>query len=149
MDIRAYSPQDREACLAVFDSNTPRFFLAIERSDFEKFLDTLNCSYFVMEHDGAVVGCGGYVTGEDLASLVWGMVRIDLHKLGFGRFLPALPAAHPFQRAQCSNESRLGTSQHSAAFFQKQGFKVVSIEKDGYAPGIDRIEMIMKLSVCP
>ena len=43
----------------------------------------------------------------------------------------------------------LGTSQHTAAFFEKQGFKVTSIRKDGYAPGVDRVEMMMKLSVCP
>ena len=43
---------------------------------------------------------------------------------------------------------RVATSQHTALFFQKQGFKEISVQKDGYAPGIDRIEMVMKLAVC-
>src|ERR1700760_1222701 len=89
MDVREYLPGDRADCLALFDSNTPLFFKPEERADFEKFLDSLNCSYFVMEHDGAIVGCGGFAIEKDaaLASLVWGMIRGDLHKRGLGRFL--------------------------------------------------------------
>jgi ribosomal protein S18 acetylase RimI-like enzyme len=150
MDVRAYSPADRPACLAVFDSNTPQFFDPAERRDFETFLDAVDCSYFVMEHDGAIAGCGGYAIAEDtsLASLVWGMVRGDLHKLGFGRFL-LLFRLREITKAGGVQLVRLSTSQHAAPFFQKQGFKVTSIRKDGYASGMDRVEMVMKLSVCP
>lgn len=149
MDVRAYSPADRAACLAVFDSNTPRFFDPAERRDFETFLDAVDCSYFVMEHDGAIAGCGGYAIAEDtsLASLVWGMVRADLHKLGLGRFL-LLYRLREITKAGGVQLVRLGTSQHAAAFFEKQGFKVTGTRKDGHASGMDRIEMMMKLTVC-
>jgi len=149
MDVRSYSPADRAACLAVFDSNTPRFFNPAERSGFEKFLDVMDCSYFVMEHGGAITGCGGYALAADTwrANLVWGMVRGDLHRLGFGRFL-LLFRLREITKAGGVQLVTLGTSQHAARFFEKQGFKVSSIRKDGYAPGMDRIEMTMKLSVC-
>ena len=149
MDVRAYSPADRAACLAVFDSNTPQFFNPGERPDFEKFLDAVDCSYFVMEHDGAIAGCGGYAIAQDtsLASLVWGMVRGDLHKLGLGRFL-LMFRLREITKAGGIQLVRLGTSQHTAPFFEKQGFKVTGIRKDGYASGMDRVEMVMKLSVC-
>jgi ribosomal protein S18 acetylase RimI-like enzyme len=150
MDVRAYSPADRAACLAVFDSNTPRFFDPAERRDFEAFLNRPDGFYFVMEHDGGVAGCGGYAIAEEksLASLVWGMVRADLHKLGIGRFL-LMYRLREITKAGGVQLVRLGTSQHAALFFEKQGFKVTGIRKDGYASGMDRVEMVMKLSVCP
>src|SRR5260370_31745648 len=65
MDVRPYQSSDRDACLALFDSNVPRFFAALERGGFESFLDAPDCSYFVMEHEGAVLGCGGESQGTD------------------------------------------------------------------------------------
>ena len=37
----------------------------------------------------------------------------------------------------------------SVDFFEKQGFRVNGIEKDACAPGVDRVELIRKLTVCP
>jgi N-acetylglutamate synthase-like GNAT family acetyltransferase len=150
MDVHPYAPADRAACLAVFDSNTPGFFHPKERPAFETFLDAPFGSYFVMEHDGGIVGCGGYAVAEDgsLASLVWGMVRHDLHRRGLGRFL-VLFRLKEITRSSGAQVARLGTSQYTAPFFEKQGFKVAGIEKDGYASGMDRVEMRMRLSVCP
>ena len=44
---------------------------------------------------------------------------------------------------------RLDAAPDSAPFFQSQGFKVASVVRDGYAAGLDRVEMTMKLTVCP
>ena len=52
MDIRPYLASDRDACLAIFDSN----FDAARRAEFERYLDRPEGPYFVMEHDGAIVG---------------------------------------------------------------------------------------------
>jgi ribosomal protein S18 acetylase RimI-like enzyme len=149
MDIRLYSLADRAACLEVFDSNAPQFFHPLERASFEAFLDAMDCAYFVIGHESRVAGCGGYAVSEDksMASLVWGMVRSDLHKLGFGRFL-LLFRLRRISQTNSVSIVRLGTSQHAVAFFEKHGFKAASVKKDGYAPGIDRIEMMMKLVVC-
>ena len=149
-DIRPYSPVDKTACLAVFDSNTPQFFDPTERHNFEAFLDAPFGSYFVMENEGAIIGCGGYAIEESssTASLIWGMVGHGLHRRRIGRFL-LMFRLREITKTNGAELVRLATSQHSAGFFEKQGFKVVSIQKDGYASGMDRVEMRMKLSVCP
>ena len=143
MDIRPYLSSDRDGCLAVLDSNSPDFFQPGERREFEEFLATPNGSYFVMEHEGAIAGCGGYfITGErTLAHLVWGMVRRELQRQGLGRFL-LLFRLREIAKAGGVERVRLDSPQHSAAFFQSQGFKLV-------AGGPDRVEMMMKLAVCP
>lgn len=148
--MRPYTPADRDACLAVFDSNTPDFFRSHERRHFEDFLASPNCFYFIMEHDSAVVGCGGYFIGSDKARarLVWGMVRRDWHRQGVGRFL-LLFRLRVIKKAGGVQTVALDTPQRTVALFESQGFKVVRVERDGYASGVDRVEMTMKLTVCP
>ena len=143
MDVRPYLSSDRDGCLAVFDSNSPDFFRSEDRREFEEFLNRPDGSYFVMEHDGAIAGCGGYfITGERaVARLVWGMVRRELQRQGLGRFL-LLFRLREITKAGGVERVRLDALQHSAAFFQRQGFKLV-------AGGPDRVEMVMKLAVCP
>jgi ribosomal protein S18 acetylase RimI-like enzyme len=149
MDLRPYSPADRDGCLAVFDSNTPQYFKAHERADFEKFLDRPDCSYLVMEHDGAICGCGGYSVADDKAArLVWGMVRRDLQRQGLGRFL-LMYRLRELTKTSGVEMVSLDTSQHTAPFFERQGFKIMRIAKNGYADGLDRVEMVKRLSVCP
>jgi N-acetylglutamate synthase-like GNAT family acetyltransferase len=98
----------------------------------------------VMEHEGAIVGCGGFATEREnsLARLVWGMVRSDSHKLGLGRYL-LLFRLREITKAGGIQTVHLDTPQHSVQFYEKQGFKVIGIVKD------DRVEMMMKLVVCP
>jgi N-acetylglutamate synthase-like GNAT family acetyltransferase len=150
MDVRTYLRADRDACLAVFDSNSPDFFKSHSRQDFEEFLDGPGGPYFVMEHDGAIIGCGGYfVTAEKaLARLMWGMVRRDWRRQGLGRFL-LLFRLREITKAGGVEMVHLDTAPDSAPFFQSQGFKVSRVAKDGYAAGVDRVEMTMKLTVCP
>src|SRR5260370_38239048 len=88
MELRPYLVTDRDLCLGLLDSNTPRFFDIGERRKFEEFLDQRNCPYFVMEHEAAIVGCGGYaIEPEKTAGLAWGMGRSDSQKPGLGRYL--------------------------------------------------------------
>jgi N-acetylglutamate synthase-like GNAT family acetyltransferase len=149
MEIRAYRAEDRDGCLAVFDSNVPDFFAEAERGEFAAFLEKNAWPYVVMEHEGAVVGCGGWVPEGDgrTMSMTWGMVRGGMHGLGLGRLL-LLHRLREITKAGGCERVRLATSQRTAGFFAKQGFKVVDAVKDGFAPGIDRVEMAMKLEVC-
>jgi ribosomal protein S18 acetylase RimI-like enzyme len=144
VELRPYLSADRDSCLAVFDSNAPGFFDPCARGEFEEFLDRRNCSYFAMEHEGAIVGCGGYAIERQkaLARLVWGMVRSDSHKLGLGRYL-LLFRLREITKAGGVQTVHLETPRHSALFYEKQGFKIIGIGKD------DRVEMTMKLVVCP
>jgi ribosomal protein S18 acetylase RimI-like enzyme len=150
MDVRPYSTLDRDLCLAVFDSNAPHFLDPHARREFEDFLDRRNCSYFVMEHGGALVGCGGYAIDQEkaLARLLWGMVRADSQNLGLGRYL-LLFRLREITKAGGIQTVHLDAPQHMVPFYEKQGFKISRLSKDGYASELDRVEMTMKLVVCP
>jgi len=142
---RDYQTDDKSVCLAIFDSNTPPYFDPSERSLFEKFLDATDGTYLVIEHDGDIVGCGGFAAEDDgqTISFTWGMVERSYHKDGFGRFLTEARMAHIRQLDNVS-AIRLNTTPDIAPFFQHMGFTELSVEPDGYAPGMDKVEMVFK-----
>ena len=39
----------------------------------------------------------------------------------------------------------IDTSQHTVPFYERMGFRTTSVMRDGYAPGLDRCEMILEL----
>jgi GNAT superfamily N-acetyltransferase len=150
MDIRQYEPRDRACCLRVFGSLTPAQLNAAALPLFEGWLDRADGPYFVMEHEESVVGCGGYSLSPDqsIATLRWGMVLHSSQKMGLGRFLLM------YRIREIGRKGTVGTvlahsPRPSAGFFEKQGFRVNGIGKDAYAPGMDQIELIKKLTVCP
>jgi len=147
--LRPYRPEDRAACLAVFDSNVPAYFAPHERTDFTDFLDALHGSYFVMDDaDGQVVACGGFLASRGdpaVAILCWGMVRHGLHRTSRGAHLLSarldLIATHSdFVTVT------IETSQKSRGFFEHFGFIAGTIVTDGFAPGLDRVEMTLDLT---
>jgi ribosomal protein S18 acetylase RimI-like enzyme len=140
MDIaRPYAAADREACLALFDSNAPRFFDPSERADYEAFLDE-GWPYRVIEREGVIVACGGHAMEPDgTASLCWGMVDGGLHGQGVGTALTEARVAAAREAGAIA--VRLDTSQLTTGFYERFGFKVLSVVRDGYAPDKDRCEM--------
>lgn len=144
---RAYAPTDRDACLSLFDGNVSRFFDAGERADFERFLGgtALASPYQVLLRDGRIVACGGFLIekGEE-AHLCWGMVDRILHGQGLGARLTearlAAARATPGVR-----RVRLDTSQHTQGFYARFGFETVRVTPDGYGPGLERWDMVLKL----
>jgi ribosomal protein S18 acetylase RimI-like enzyme len=150
MDIRPYEPGDRASCLAIFDSLTPALLDSSALQLFELWLYQRAGLYFVVEHEESIVGCGGYSFSPDqsVATLRWGMVRHSSQKMGLGRFLLM------YRIREIGKEGTVGvvvahSPRPSVGFFEKQGFRVNGIEKDAYAPGVDRLELIKKLTVCP
>lgn len=74
--VRTFSPADKEACLAVFDSNRPKFFSDSERPQFSAFLDRLPSPYLVLvDRSGRVVACGGYEPGMHRCEMEWTINR--------------------------------------------------------------------------
>ena len=144
---RSYAAGDRAACLALFDGNVPLFFTEAERADFADFLDSRagDWAYQLIERDGAVVACGGVALGADgcTAGLCWGMVARDRHRAGLGRAL--IQARLAAARALGARQVRLDTSQHSQGFYARQGFVVERVTADGYGPGLDRWDMVLRL----
>jgi ribosomal protein S18 acetylase RimI-like enzyme len=154
---RPWRPGDRAACFALFDSNVPDFFHEDERAEFEAFLDDLPGPYVVLERAGEIVACGGYalrvgdLDGEPsaragrIADLCWAMVRRDLHGLGLGRALTERRVTLALEDAAVE-ELALVTSQHTVGFYERLGFTTVSVEPDGFAPGLDRCTMRRRLT---
>lgn len=144
---REYVPEDFTGALTVFDSNVPRFFSTRERAVFIDFLSNLPGPYFVLESDHTIVACGGYAIVPDLsrADLCWGMVERSLHGLGLGRLLTELrlDAAGADPRV---SHIILNTSQHTRTFYEKLGFTTEKVTKDGFAAGLDRCDMHLRLS---
>jgi len=141
--LRAFSNSDRDACLAVFDANVPDAFSESERDEFAGFLDDLPGPYLVMEDGaGAVIGCGGHAFEADgmTASLCWGMVRPERQGEGLGlKLLQArVEAAISDPRTRAI---RLATTVPVSGFFERSGFTVVERTPDGFAPGLDSVEM--------
>ena len=145
--IRPYTPADLEACLAVFDTNVPRYFISKEREEFRAFLENPPGPYLVLEDEqGVIVGCGGHALGDEpgRADLCWGMVRQEKHRRGLGRRLihARIDAAKADPAVRVI---ALNTSQLTTGFYERFGFRVTSTEPDGYGPGLDRCEMRLEL----
>jgi GNAT superfamily N-acetyltransferase len=147
MRLRDYLPEDRDACLALFDGNTPRYFDPSERASFERWLAAPGGPWFVLvDEHGAVVACGGYVRdrgGADdagAAELAWGMVRRDLHGRGLGRRLTEERIARA-EADPAIDALLLFTTQRSQGFYARMGFVVTRVTPEGIGPGLDRVDM--------
>lgn len=140
MDIRPYSPADHDACLEVFDSNSPELLSASLRPAFAVFLDSGEKPFFVAEHDGEIVGCGGFTIDGTMARLLWGIVRRQWQRQGLGRFLLFYRLREITRNAAVQMVS-LRAPRQAAAFFTSQGFREVS--GDG-----EWVEMVKRLAVC-
>ncbi|WP_395449681.1 GNAT family N-acetyltransferase [Aminobacter sp. UC22_36] len=147
---RPYMADDFSACLAIFDSNVPSFFAPEERAEFCQFLGSVNAEdrpYLVLVSKGSVIACGGLVTETEKrqAGLAWGMVDRAFHGQGLGTSLTqarlALARADPDIA-----ELTLATSQHTRGFYEGFGFTVSKVTPDGFAAGLDRWDMTLRLT---
>lgn len=146
MNFRPYTPTDCAMCLEIFDSNVPLFFAPEERGDFVEFLENPQGSYFVLSgKDGEIVGCGGYGERRGVGTLTWGMVRRDLHKQGLGRLLLRERIEHLKQYQPHITEIQMNTSQHSVAFFEREGFRATKIKLNGFAPGLHEYHLKLEI----
>lgn len=145
MKIINYTKIFREDCIEIFRSNLPKFFAIEELQLFENFLeDDTEENYFVVKIDGQVVGCGGFFldTRDNMAGLSWGMVHADYHGRGIGKAftqyrIDLLKKTYP------TLPYKIETSQHTAEFYKKNGFRTVDVVPDGFGKGIDKYTMIM------
>ena len=146
--FRSYEPKDRGGCKAVFDSNVPLFFAESERQEFLDFIDETKNPYRVLESDGQIIGCGGYGFRDrgDTADLCWGMIASDLQGRRLGEFLMTARLIEILSEHEIE-AFRVATSQHTESFFEKYGFRAERRVQNGFAEGLDRIEM--KLTVTP
>jgi GNAT superfamily N-acetyltransferase len=145
--LEGYRPTDRAGCLAIFDSNVPDSFTLAERPHFAEFLDHLPGPYLVLRTGaGEHVACGGYAVapGTTCADLCWGMVVRAWQGRGIGRLL-AEARIERIRADSMITDIALNTSQHTRAFYERLGFTTESVTIDGFAPGLDRCDMRMRL----
>lgn len=145
MQIVPYTPDFREDCLAIFHSNLPKFFAEDELELFDKFLDeVIPADYYVVLIDGRPVACGGifFDKRNNEAGLAWGMVSVLYHRKGIGKLLTAFRIAL-LKKRYPDKTLKIETSQHTAGFYEKNGFSIVDILPDGFGQGIDKYTMEM------
>jgi len=150
--IRRYRPADVSACLAIFDSNCPKYLDPSERADFEGFLKNhaIPTGYLVLENTGGIVGCGGISldTQSNTGWFCWGLVDQRFHKQGIGRLLTQARIDHA-KTSTAIERLLLDTSQLTVGFYEKFGFRTVKVIKDGYGPGLDRHDMELQIKKAP
>lgn len=145
--VRRFREGDAPACVSVMRGNTPEFFTEAELSDFAPWLASRISPYFVVQDPtGRLVACGGYClhAQDRWAGLTWGMVARGEQRKGIGSVLLRVRLESLVDVG--ATNVRLDTSQHSRVFYERHGFVVVSIQRDGYRPGLDRCEMQLGLA---
>lgn len=156
--FRPYHASDKDACLAIFDSNTPPYFDSEERPPFATWLEQIGLGklaysntdfehYEVAELDGQIIACAGFyiVHKEKVARMAWGMVHRAHHGKGVGS-AHLKRRIHIMQEQYAGYQIDLGTSQHTYPFYAKQGFEVTAYFPNGYGEGIDRYDMILRIN---
>lgn len=143
VQIRPYRAADRQACLAIFRSNLPRYFDASELPAFEEFLAQPTGDYFVAQRGDAVLACGGCGARGGVGHLSWGMVAHTHHHAGLGTALLAWRVDRLFADAGMA-EIQVDTSQHTAGFFARHGFRTTRRVADGFGVGIDLVAMSLR-----
>lgn len=145
--FRPYQPKDETACLAIFDSNCPKFLAPSERDEFRDYIrvNAKRANYLVGELDQKIVACGGiFIDPESQAGyFAWGLVLNACHGQGIGHALTR-------QRMQLAATKgaktlHLDTSQHTQGFYEKLGFIATKVTKNGCGEGLDRVDMVKTL----
>lgn len=143
--IRPYQPRDKSQLLALLNLNTPYFFAASEAVDFTEYLDNHVETYFVVEEDENIVGCGGinYFPEEATARISWDIVHPDHQGKGIGRAL----LLHRIDDIKANSSIKIiivRTTQLTYQFYERIGFELEKIKKNFWAPGFDLYQMKMK-----
>ncbi|MDX1452993.1 MAG: GNAT family N-acetyltransferase [Oleiphilaceae bacterium] len=153
LSIRPYLSTDREACLAVYDSNLPEYFAEGERAYFEAFLDyeiAAGARYFVVETEadtgtGRLSACGGFSLNEGCVYLRWGMVARHAQRQGLGKQLLAARLRlieQNFVALYPGQAIRIHTSPLTKDFYLQHGFVVEKVVTEGLGPGLDQVCMV-------
>ncbi|WP_242693310.1 GNAT family N-acetyltransferase [Sabulibacter ruber] len=140
--IREYQKEDQPVILELLRLNTPAYFSPEEEQDLIHYLNNEIERYFVLEYDGNVVGSGGINFSEDQAT---GKISWDiLHPTYQGKGLGSLLLNHRIDTLKNLPQIRtisVRTSQLVYRFYEKQGFQLLEVVKDYWAPGYDMYRM--------
>jgi len=134
--IRDYREEDQSALVALLRLNTPRYFSVEEEKDFVTYLEKEREDYFVVELNHKIVGCGGINTEDDIGILSWAFLHPKYQQQGIGNQLITYRIQHLHQKKK-SSRIIVRTTQLVYPFFEKNGFKLMQVEKDYWSKGFD------------
>ena len=139
-----YSEKHLPEVISIFRSNIPKYFFEFEEKDLIEDIPQFHHTFYVMLLGEKIVGAGGYdLNADDTVSLCWGMVHNDHLKQNLGKLLLEF-RLNEIEKTYPGKTVVNVTSQHTTGFFEKYGFKIVSITKDGFGPGLDNCKMELK-----
>ena len=145
MRIVPYNSKYFENCIKIIQSNTPKYIDPSEHSDYEDYLSRDDKLYFILFKKSNIVACGGYGVNKfkTKVGLAWGLVHSKYHNQGYGSELLKYRLEH-IEDNYSDIDIHLDTSQKTYKFFEKFGFVVEKISKNGYGVGLDRYDMFLK-----
>jgi GNAT superfamily N-acetyltransferase len=122
-------------------------FGANEEASFDEFLHSvhnpgeegLEVAFEVLEHDGAIVACGGFEVFEGCGFLCWGVV--DHARPGEGLGSAMLDRRLGLLRAWPVSSVFSDTAPVTEGFYARRGFETFFRRPDHWSPGIDLAAM--------
>jgi N-acetylglutamate synthase-like GNAT family acetyltransferase len=143
MIFRRYTAADRSTCIAILESNMPRFFSELDRVEYLAFLEAPGGTYSVLEQSGGnIIGCGGIATSAQgsVGILTWGMIHSNYHRQGWGRQL-AFWRLRQLSEYASIKKIILNTSQETAGFYEMLGFHTTEFLPNFYCEGLHCLKM--------
>ncbi len=142
--FRQYRRTDYQACRDIFAANCPEFFAPNEEAEYQEFLDAVPESYEVCEVDGQVRGAFGLLpdSGNE-KRLSWILLDPEVQGVGIGQKL--MERVIDLGHLSETRNVRIAASHKSAPFFARFGAMSTSSTRDGWGPGMDRVDMVLTL----
>ena len=138
--FRPYRASDRQACIDIFDANCPQYFAPNERQDYDDFLAKSPQEYEVCESDGRVLGAFGLSAhNEKEETLNWILLDPETQGMGVGSEIMHR-VIHRCRSSEITTV-KIAASHKSAPFFAHFGAATISTTKDGWGPGMGRVDM--------
>ena len=139
-----------QKCIRVYLSNVPDFFLQEELDEYVTFMQKNLFPHWVVVVGNQIIGSGGIYEAKDEfvrkefdneVGFAWGMIHRNYHNQGFGKAL----ANHRINYLLKNYPNRpivLRTTQHTSEFFEKFGFQMHKMIKNGFGRGLDKRIMV-------
>jgi len=136
--IRPYEIQEKSVLIDLLRMNTPKYFGVEEENDFIRYLEFEIESYFVIEKNDQIVGCGGINLNveKQIGIISWGMIHPDFQGQKLGSEL--LKYRISFLKNNYNLQKIIvRTSQLVFPFYQKHGFELKEKHPDFWSKGLD------------
>ena len=141
--IRSYQVDDKKSLLALLGLLVPTYFAEEEIADLDRYLDQEIELYFVAELHGRIVAAAGinFEKEAGIGKLSWDFVHPEEQGKGIGKKM----LQHRLEILKSMGDIQIisvRTSQLAFQFYEKNGFEIVDIRNDYWAPGFDMYKMI-------